>query len=232
MNFTRSTDPTARSRSACDKRAFMHAIDERLLKDIVVEIVKLHVDARPDRHAHRILGRCSDVMDIVETPNRAQIGEHETLKSPLIAQNLLQQKRVGRDRDAIDLVIGSHRAHGVPFAKGRLKPAQHDHAQLALAHVHGRSVGSAFGRAVAGKVLGLGNHRVVGVKTLSLCTAHVSQAHLSGQVGVFAKVLFNASPARIARKVQTPEPESCPHRWRVLQPQSLRRSVAPSRDSR
>ena len=35
------------------ERAFVHAIDERLLKDVVVEVIKLHVDARPDGQAGR-----------------------------------------------------------------------------------------------------------------------------------------------------------------------------------
>ena len=60
-------------------------------------------------------------MDIVETLNRSQIGEHKPSKTPFITQNLLQQEWVGRDRDAVDLVIGRHDAECVSL---RERPVQ------------------------------------------------------------------------------------------------------------
>ena len=88
------------------------------------------------------------------------------------------------------------------LAECRLKSTQHDRAQLALAHVHGRGVGAAFGRAVSGEMFGFGDNGVVGVEAFALRSAHVRQAKLSGEIGIFAKVFFDAPPARIAGQVQ------------------------------
>ena len=128
------------------KRALVDAIYESLLKNAVLEIVELHIDARADRHTCGVLWCRCNVMDIVEAANRAKIGKHKSLKAPFIAQNLLQKERIRRDRDAVNLVIRGHCAHRMSFAKGRLKSSQHDHAQFALSHMHGRGVRAAFGR--------------------------------------------------------------------------------------
>ena len=84
-------------------------------------------------------------MDIVQTSNCTQVGEHKPFEAPLLAQNLLEQKWIRRHRDAVDFMVGSHGGHCVPLAEGRLKAAQHYGSQLPLTHMHRRGVGPALG---------------------------------------------------------------------------------------
>ncbi len=184
------------------QRAFVHAIDQRLLKDIVSEVVKLHVDAGTDGHTRGIFGRRSHMMHRVKTLDGAQVGENEALEAPFVAKNRLKQERVCCDRDAIDLVISSHGGHRVAFTKRGLEGLQHDHAQFALADMHRRSIGAAFGRPMSGEVLRLGHNGVVGVETVALRATHVGEAQLTGEVRIFAEILFNAPPAGLASNVK------------------------------
>src|ERR1039458_9386366 len=137
--------------------AFMHAIDEGLLKYVVIEVIELHVNARSNRHANRFLGRNGYTVCAVQTFDGSQIGEDEPLEIPLLTQNCFEQKRVCGDRDAIDLVIRSHHTHRMSLTKGGLKSAQHDRAQLALSHVHWRCIGSTFRGTMSGEMFRLGN---------------------------------------------------------------------------
>src|ERR1700674_2447806 len=55
---------------------------------------------------------------------------------------------------------------------------------------------------MASEVFGLRDQRVIGVETLSLRSTYVGQAELSCQIGIFAKVLFDAPPAGLAPEIE------------------------------
>src|SRR5580698_11175744 len=109
--------------------AFVHTIDQRLLKDGVIEIIELHVDAGPDGHTRGIFCRRGNAMYFVETLDRAQIREHKPLKSPFVAKDLLEQKGIRGNWDAVDFVIASHGRHGVSLTESWFKRPEHDRAQ-------------------------------------------------------------------------------------------------------
>ena len=148
------------------------------------------------------LGVGRDKVRVIKALDCAQVRKHKSLEAPFIAQNPLQQHGIGGNWDAIDLVVGSHHAHGVPIAQRRLKRLEHHCAQFALADVHRRGVHSALWRSVPGKVLGLGDHGVIGSEALALRALDIRQAELPAQVRVFAKILFHPAPAWIAGDVQ------------------------------
>src|ERR1700751_163995 len=137
-----------------------------------------------------------------EALDGTQIGEDKALEAPLLAPGGLKKKRSSSDGDAIDLVIGGHRGHGVALAKCRLEGLQHDGAQLAFTNVDGRGVGATLWRTVAGEVFGLRDDGVVCVEAFPLRAAHVGEAKLSREIRVFAKVFFDAAPAWIACQVE------------------------------
>ena len=159
------------------------------------KVVELHVNARANGEAGCVFRRVSDVMHGVEALDGAEIGEDETTKTPLLAKDGLEQKRICGDGNAVNLVISGHGGHGVSFTKGGLEGLQHHGAKLALADVYGRSIGAAFRRAVTGKVLGLGDNGVVAVEAVALRATHVGKAKLAGEIRIFAEVFFNAPPA-------------------------------------
>src|ERR1700761_6287911 len=147
----------------------------------------------------------------VEALDGTKVGEDKALEAPLLAQDGLKKKRISSDGDAIDLVIGGHRGHGVPLAKCRLEGLQHDGAQLAFANVDRRGVGAALWRTVTGKVFGLRDDGVVCVEAFTLCAAHVGEAELPSEIRIFAKVFFDAAPAWITCQVEDgPEDHSDP----------------------
>ena len=132
--------------------------DDRSLKHGVVEIVELHIDARIDGFDDRIARACRHAVILPQPPNRTQVGQNESLKAPILAQNLIQQCGVGGNGHAVDLVIRRHNAHCMSIADCRLKSLEHDGAQLTLSNVDRRSVESAFGRAMSDEMLRLRNH--------------------------------------------------------------------------
>ena len=55
---------------------------------------------------------------------------------------------------------------------------------------------------MAREVFGLCDDGVVCVEAFPLRAAHVGETKLSGEIGIFAKVFFDAAPARIARQIE------------------------------
>ena len=138
----------------------------------------------------------------VEPLDGPQIGENKSSKAPVLAQNRLQQEWVVGDWNPVDFVVGGHHRHGVPLANCFGKGRQHHRPQFPLADMDRRSVGTAFGRTVAGEMFRLGHDRVVAGQALPLRTSHIREAHLSGQVGILAEILFHPSPAGITGQIQ------------------------------
>src|SRR5580658_1666756 len=113
------------------KRTLADADDQRLLKDVVLKIVELHIDPGLDSQTDGILGRGRKVVHIVEALNGSQIGEYKSLESPFLTQDLLEQKWVGSNRDSVDFMVCSHDSHRLPIPNRRLERLEHDRAQLA-----------------------------------------------------------------------------------------------------
>ena len=104
------------------------------------------------------------MMRVIKPADRAQVGQDKTFKTPFVAQNFVQQPRIARAGNAVNVMIGGHDAHGFAFADGGFKRFEHDGTDFAFAGVNGRHVKSAFGAAVAGKMFWFGDDRVIGVQ--------------------------------------------------------------------
>src|SRR5260370_16927945 len=117
----------------------------------------------------------------------------------MLAQNFAEREWIWGDRNAINFVIGSHDAHGMSFAKRGLERLQHHRAQFTFSDVHGGGVRATFRRTMPCKVFRLSDHAMVRVKVCSLRSAYISQAELSGEIRILAKVFFDAPPTRPTR---------------------------------
>src|SRR5690348_687894 len=67
--------------------AFVNAVDQGLLEDIVLEVVELHVHAGFDGEAGGFFRRGNDVMAAVEMLDGAEVGEDEASEAPLLAED-------------------------------------------------------------------------------------------------------------------------------------------------
>src|SRR5580698_9345535 len=76
------------------QRSLVKAVDQGLLKDIVFEIVKLHVDPGPNRHACGVLGSSGNFVYVIQALDSSKVREDEALETPLPAENRLQQERI------------------------------------------------------------------------------------------------------------------------------------------
>lgn len=176
-------------------------MDERLFEEVMREVVELHIDAGADGHAGSILGRGGDVMGGVETVDGSEIGKDKALEAPLLAEDGFEEVWVVGHGNAVDFVVCGHDAHDVTLADGSSEGREHDHAELALAHIYRGSIGACLGRAVGGEVLGFCDDGVVGIEAVALGALYIGEAELCGEIGVFAVGFHDASPARVAGEV-------------------------------
>jgi hypothetical protein len=130
-----------------------------------------------------------------------RVRHHEAREAPFLAQDLAQQEAVAARRDIVEIHVGAHKG-GRARLDRRGKGRQVGVAQLAFGEVDRVVVAPALRRAIAGEVLGAGQHPLrVGV-IVALEAAHLSGRHRRAQVGVFARAFDNTPPARIAGNVE------------------------------
>src|SRR5579875_827142 len=75
--------------------AIVQTLEQRALEDVMREVIELHVHTGANRHARCIGGGCCHMVRRVQALNRSEIREDESLESPLLAQDLLQELRGG-----------------------------------------------------------------------------------------------------------------------------------------
>ena len=126
--------------------------------------------------------------------NTNPVGHHDTLKAPVLAQNLGQQVAVPHRVLAVNLVVRRHHSPGVTLAYGNLETTQIQLAGSTLTHalIYCRTVGLLR---VDGKVLG--TH----TGTLTLHTLNISCCNLTCQQRVFRVVLKVSAAQWVAMQV-------------------------------
>ena len=132
-----------------------HLRHERAIDGAVGKVV---VDPRGERQARgiRLVGR--HLMRADQHLQAVAIGGDVAVKSPLLAQNAVEQPVIDVRGNAVDLVIGGHNAAHMSFLDGGLKGNQKILADDPFGVVARSRVGAAFRLAVHGKVLGGGQH--------------------------------------------------------------------------
>ncbi len=127
--------------------------------------------------------------------DRGSVRHHDTVETPLVAQQFGQQIPVGHARHAVELVVGGHhpgRARGHP-GPGRREV---DLVQLAVAQLRRRAVAPADRAALAGEVL---QHHG---DTRPPRTLDQRLGHPCREIRVLGEALLAAPPARITYEVQ------------------------------
>ncbi len=89
---------------------------------------------------------------------RAVIGDHETLESHLLAQDVAQQPFVGVRGHAVDFVVRRHHADGLAFFDHFLEWVEEGFAQNTLGNVRRRAVHAGLGLAVSDEVFQRGHY--------------------------------------------------------------------------
>src|SRR5215472_1002145 len=85
--------------------------DDGALKEVIGEIVELHVDARIYGLPDRVFRRARDVMSGLEEPDRSKIRNDDAIESPFVAQNISEEPFVGSAWYAVEFGVGGHGPH-------------------------------------------------------------------------------------------------------------------------
>ncbi len=142
-----------------------------------------HLDVESGAHAGGVVVRPDD-----------PIGLHETLKAPLVLEDVLQQWRGEVAVEAVDLVVRAHHRRDVRVLHGAAEVREVDLAQRALVDGHVHHVPGVFD-AVRREVLGAGEH------SLRLHALDERHAHRAQMSDVFGVGLLRAPPERVAKDV-------------------------------
>src|SRR5207244_11587063 len=132
-------------------------------------------------------------------------------ESPLLAQNLLEDKRIGRCRNSIKRIKCTHDARrtGIDRAtKGR----QIVLPQSVLRYLRAVVVASSLGGSVSHIVLGAGGDAVGSTKPRTLIAPDVGGGHCRTQVGVFSCAFGDAAPPRVSGGIR----DGCKRRAHAL----------------
>ena len=131
---------------------------------------------------------------------RGVVGDHETLESPLGAQDIGEQQPIGRGRHTVDVVEGSHDGERARIDRG-LEGRQVNFAQCLRGDIDGVVVESARNAAVGGEMFGCGEQRVLRGQVVSLEAAHSGGGKACAQERVFTRALCDPAPALVAGHV-------------------------------
>ncbi len=123
-----------------------------------------------------------------------------TAKTPLLAQDLLQQGRAGTGRLAVDPVVGAHDRDRSTLLDAGLKGRQIRIPLDTFINDCVKMVPIQLRAAVDGIVLGCGDQLQVD-RIIALQAFDKHHAHLGGEVGIFAVGLLSPSPSWIAKDV-------------------------------
>ena len=143
---------------------------------------------------------------IIDIANRVAIRYDVTFESPLLAQQLVEQERVGAARNAVERIVGAHDAGNLAFPHDSLELRQVHLIQVAFRWFGIETVPVAFRAAMYRKVLGTRHRQDIG-GIIPLHALDEFGAHCAGEKGIFAVRFLAAAPARIAEYVDVRCPE-------------------------
>ncbi len=157
----------------------------------------LHVGARPHgfgRSRGRI-GRNTVAVFHPEVGDGSAVAGDESLKSPFVAQNLALIAVVAAARFTVDALIGAHHFGHIALLHQRLEGRKIGFPKVALGQLLDvERVAVPLRTAVHGKVFGASQEFAVATVGRTLQSAHHSQSHSLGEIGVFAVGFLSASP--------------------------------------
>ncbi len=165
-----------------------------------VDAGQFHVHARPQRQVCGVRLVARQAVVGLQLVDGHVVGDDQPVEAPLVAQDARHQFVRAAARLAVHLVVGRHDRRQLRRAYGHLEGRQVDLAQLARHDARRRPVQPAVRRAIADEVLAR-RHDAIG-PILALQPADVGRAHDGGEIGVLAKGLLGAPPARVAGNVE------------------------------
>ena len=190
-------------------RAIDHRFGNASFFDVLSEKVKRvgegQLDVNPgfQRHLGGFLVASDHVMQVLQIGDAEVVGDQDSVESPFLAKNVVEQMLIGVRRNAVDFVVGGHHAAGVTFFGGCFKRLEKILPDYTLRVVARRHVGSALRLSMHGEVLFGGKHvRFIEKRALPLKSTNRRQAELGNQVGIFAIGFFGAPPTRIASQIE------------------------------
>ena len=174
-----------------DQRRKLLQIDARM---------QVHLDAGVERHRRGIGGRCGHAVSH-QFGNRVIIGNQQAAPFPVVAQRARQQCARRCRRHAVDRgERGHHRSD--PGIGGGLERRQIDVAKQPGRNIAGIIVAASLRRAIAGEMLRRRHDRIGRGQIVPLESLHLRHRHCAAQIGVLARALDDAAPARIAGDVE------------------------------
>ncbi len=171
-----------------------------------VRAAAFQVASHLDCQRRRLSGRLHQAVPAKNVVDGPTIGRHIAPEAPLLTQDLLQQRRTGAARLAVEAVVRAHHRSRLPRHDARLERGQVGFPQVALAHGCIEVMPVALGAAVNREVLRGGDH-LEGLRILALQPFDERHTHDRAQVRVLAVGLLPAAPAWVAEDVDVRRPE-------------------------
>ena len=134
------------------------------------------------------------------------VGYHQTLKAPLVAQDILQQTVAGAARLTFITVVGAHNLLHVTLLYQALECRQVSFPKVTARYGHVKLMTQGLGTAVNCIVLGAR----VQLKILAVITLHTFYGlgtHNGVQIRILARSLLTAAPTGITEYVHVWTPE-------------------------
>ena len=153
--------------------------------------------------------RCIHEMMLLPTPDIVDcvaIGNHITLKPPLLAQQIVKQEGTGASGHTVDRVVSAHDAGDFSLTHHALELRQIRFIQIAFRSLGIETMPVPFRPAMHRVMLRAGHRQhVVGIITLNALDE--LDADLAREIRVFPVSLLTTSPARVAEDVDVRCPE-------------------------
>lgn len=164
---------------------------------------ELDIDAGFDGHASGDFVVGGNMVESDEIGESEIVGNDDALKTPFLAEDLIQEVSVGVGRNAVDFIVGRHERGGVGFGNGSLEGAKEVFADDALGIIAGANVGAGLGLAMNGKMFGGGHDvRFVDRRAGTLEAEDGGDTDARGEIGILAIGFFGAAPAGIAGEIE------------------------------
>ena len=143
----------------------------------------------------------------VKIGNSSTVRKNNTVKSPLIAQNLHQQAVATATRITLKAVVGTHHLLHFSFFHQSFERRKISFIQITGLDIFRiKLMAVPFRTGVYGKVLGTSMQLVIFSIVRALQTLYNHHPHTAGQIRVFPISLYTPSPARVAVDVHRRRP--------------------------
>src|SRR5580698_1640965 len=145
----------------------------------------------------------------IEVIDGPAVGGDETLKLPVAAKNIFEQKVAGACWFTVDGIIGTHDGICSAFYDSGAKCREISVPKIMRTGINVGFVASGLGATVDGVVLRSGDGAVI-LGIVALQALDEGGAKRRGQIGVFAVGLLATSPAWIAKDINIWRPDGEP----------------------